>query len=142
MTAPTTTTLETWTIDASHTHVGFAVRHMMVATAKGTFTDVKGTVEFDGANLATAKINVEIAAASIDTKTAHRDNHLKPPAADSIAALMHKPQAPLFSAKGGDEKIARRAAWDIIPKVLQRRLKILILGYNYAELQETPRYPL
>ena len=57
MTAPTTTTLETWTIDASHTHVGFAVRHMMVATAKGTFADVKGTVEFDGANLATATIN-------------------------------------------------------------------------------------
>ncbi|HNV77780.1 MAG TPA: YceI family protein [Gemmatimonadaceae bacterium] len=80
MTAPTTTTtLETWTIDASHTHVGFAVRHMMVATAKGTFADVKGTVEFDGANLATAKINVEIAAASIDTKTADRDNHLRSP---------------------------------------------------------------
>jgi hypothetical protein len=68
--------------------------------------------------------------------------HLMPSAADSIEALLHEHQAQLFSPQGGDEKIARRAAWDILPKVLRRRLKILILGYNYAELQETPRYPL
>jgi hypothetical protein len=65
-----------------------------------------------------------------------------PSAADSIEALLREHQAQLFSPQGGDEKIARRAAWDILPKVLRRRLKILILGYNYAELQETPRYPL
>jgi hypothetical protein len=68
--------------------------------------------------------------------------HLMPSAADSIEALLHEHQAQLFSPQGGDERISRRAAWDILPKVLQRRLKILILGYNYAELQETPRYPL
>lgn len=68
--------------------------------------------------------------------------HLMPSAADSIETLLREHQAQLFSAQGGDEKVARRAAWDILPKVLQRRLKILILGYNYAELQETPRYPL
>ncbi|MCC6928294.1 MAG: polyisoprenoid-binding protein [Gemmatimonadaceae bacterium] len=77
MTAPAATQLSTWSIDATHTHVEFAVRHMMVATAKGHFSDVKGTVEFDGQNLATASVDVEIAVNSIDTKQTDRDNHLK-----------------------------------------------------------------
>lgn len=70
---------ETWSIDASHSHVEFAVRHMMVATAKGTFNEVKGTVNYDGVTLADATIEVEIPVASIDSKNADRDNHLKSP---------------------------------------------------------------
>ncbi|HEX4933033.1 MAG TPA: YceI family protein [Gemmatimonadaceae bacterium] len=77
MTAPAATQTSTWSVDASHSHVEFAVRHMMVATAKGRFADVKGTIEFDGQNLATASVDIEIAVESIDTKQADRDNHLK-----------------------------------------------------------------
>lgn len=66
-----------WSIDASHSNVEFAVRHMMVATAKGTFSNVTGSVSYDGINLADASIEVEIAIDSIDTKNADRDNHLK-----------------------------------------------------------------
>lgn len=72
-------TLSTWTIDASHSHVEFAVRHMMVATAKGRFSEVSGTILYDGSNLESAKINVEIPIASIDTKQEQRDAHLKSP---------------------------------------------------------------
>jgi polyisoprenoid-binding protein YceI len=75
-TVPTTTT---WTIDPAHTHVEFAVRHMMVATVKGSFSDVKGTVEFDGTNLSGARIDVEIAIASLETKQEQRDAHLRSP---------------------------------------------------------------
>ncbi len=50
-----------WSIDPAHSHVEFAVRHMMVATAKGRFSDVSGTVEFDGVSLRGAKVDVEIA---------------------------------------------------------------------------------
>lgn len=77
--SPTTPALATWTIDAAHSHIEFAVRHMMVATAKGRFSDVKGTVEFDGTNLSTAKIDVEIGVASVDTTQEQRDVHLRSP---------------------------------------------------------------
>jgi polyisoprenoid-binding protein YceI len=69
----------TWTIDASHSHVEFAVRHMMVATAKGRFADVQGTVQWNGADLATAVIDVVIPVDTIDTKNEQRDGHLKSP---------------------------------------------------------------
>lgn len=88
MSAPAVTPqTSTWSIDASHSHIEFAVRHMMVATAKGTFNDVKGTVTYDGVNLADATIEVEIPVASIDSKNADRDNHLK--SADFFDAESH-----------------------------------------------------
>lgn len=73
------TGIATWSIDASHSHVEFAVRHMMVATVKGRFADVKGTVQFDGSDLSTATIDVEIPIESVDTKSEQRDTHLKSP---------------------------------------------------------------
>jgi polyisoprenoid-binding protein YceI len=77
--AASPTQTHTWSIDASHSHVEFAVRHMMVATAKGRFADVTGTVEWNGSDLASAAITVEIPIASIDTKNEQRDGHLKSP---------------------------------------------------------------
>ena len=37
----------TWQIDASHSHVGFSVKHMMIATVRGTFNAYSGTLELD-----------------------------------------------------------------------------------------------
>lgn len=68
--------------------------------------------------------------------------HLLPSAAESIETLLNEHQAELFTSRGGNAALARRAAMDILYKSLQRRLKMLILGYNYAEVQDTPRYPL
>lgn len=73
------TQLATWSIDASHSHVEFAVRHMMVATAKGRFADVQGTIQFDGEDLSSAAIDVVIPVDTIDTKNEQRDAHLKSP---------------------------------------------------------------
>ncbi|OPY91412.1 MAG: hypothetical protein A4E73_02035 [Syntrophaceae bacterium PtaU1.Bin231] len=70
---------ETFVIDASHSVVGFSVRHMMVANTKGTFSDVKGTVIADPNDLAKSSVEVTIAVASIDTNNADRDNHLRSP---------------------------------------------------------------
>jgi polyisoprenoid-binding protein YceI len=77
--AASATQTHTWTIDASHSHVEFAVRHMMVATAKGRFADVTGTVEWNGSDLSTAVIDVVIPIDTIDTKNEQRDGHLKSP---------------------------------------------------------------
>lgn len=67
----------TWTIDPVHSSVEFSVRHLMITTVKGRFTDVQGTVTLDEANPAAAAAEIRIQAASIDTREAQRDAHLK-----------------------------------------------------------------
>ena len=69
----------TWTIDPAHSNVEFAVRHLMITTVKGRFTDVRGTVVVDPADPLAASADVTIAAASIDTREAQRDAHLRSP---------------------------------------------------------------
>jgi polyisoprenoid-binding protein YceI len=66
-----------WTIDAAHSTVEFAVKHMMFTTVKGRFTDVTGTVEFDETDPTDGRADITIAAASIDTRDAKRDAHLR-----------------------------------------------------------------
>lgn len=66
----------TWTIDKSHTSVEFAVRHMGLATVRGRFRSVDGTVE-TGPDGAPRAIEARIDAASIDTGDARRDEHLR-----------------------------------------------------------------
>ncbi len=67
----------TWQIDASHSAAEFAVKHLMIATVKGRFADVKGTVIVDAAEPKTARVDVTIAVASIDTRDEKRDAHLR-----------------------------------------------------------------
>lgn len=68
-----------WVIDTSHSQVQFSVRHMMISKARGTFETFSGTVEFDEQNPANSSVNVQIDAASIQTKDEKRDGHLKSP---------------------------------------------------------------
>jgi len=72
-----TQTQTTWKIDTTHSSVEFAVKHMMIATVKGRFTDVSGTIEFDEQDPTGGRADITIAAASIDTREAQRDTHLK-----------------------------------------------------------------
>jgi polyisoprenoid-binding protein YceI len=66
----------TFTIDASHSRIGFSARHAMVTKVRGSFNDYTGSaVVADGA----AQISIEINAASIDTRSADRDGHLQSP---------------------------------------------------------------
>jgi polyisoprenoid-binding protein YceI len=66
-----------YSIDAGHTTAGFAVKHLMVSTTRGQFDKVGGTVEIDDADLARSRIDVTIDAASVDTRDAKRDEHLR-----------------------------------------------------------------
>lgn len=68
-----------WVIDSAHTEVNFAVRHMMISNVRGQFQKFSGTVEFDEANPAKTTVDVQIEAASINTKEEKRDAHLKSP---------------------------------------------------------------
>ena len=69
----------TWDIDPAHSTVEFSVRHMMVTTVKGQFQKVKGTVELDEKDPNKSTVEVSIETASIDTREAKRDAHLKSP---------------------------------------------------------------
>lgn len=67
----------TWTIDPAHSSVSFKIKHMMLTDVRGHFQDVLGTVVFDDKNLGQSKVDVTIAATSIDTGIQKRDDHLR-----------------------------------------------------------------
>jgi polyisoprenoid-binding protein YceI len=68
-----------WMIDSAHTEVNFSVRHMMISYVRGQFQKLNGTVEFDEANPASTRVDVQIETASVNTKEEKRDGHLKSP---------------------------------------------------------------
>jgi polyisoprenoid-binding protein YceI len=66
-----------YTIDSAHSAASFGVRHMLVSTVRGHFAKVTGKVSYDPKHLATAKVEAEIDATTIDTREPKRDAHLK-----------------------------------------------------------------
>ena len=68
---------EVYEVDKAHSTIGFAVKHMMVSTTKGEFTDYTGSITYDPNDLAASTAEVEIQVASIDTRNTGRDGHLQ-----------------------------------------------------------------
>jgi polyisoprenoid-binding protein YceI len=73
--APATSSI--WQIDATHTQVEFAVRHLMISTVRGRFSDVNGTLTVPDGDFSRAQLAVVINAASLDTREPQRDAHLR-----------------------------------------------------------------
>jgi polyisoprenoid-binding protein YceI len=74
--APQATTT-TWNIDPVHTTVEFKVRHMMITNVKGHFTGVTGVLTLDEQDITKSHVEASIDAATINTREADRDTHLK-----------------------------------------------------------------
>ncbi|HTT28032.1 MAG TPA: YceI family protein [Solirubrobacteraceae bacterium] len=68
----------TWTVDPAHSKVGFAVKHMGIATVRGEFTEFEGTLEIAD-DLSSAKAYGTVKAQSVDTNEPQRDDHLRSP---------------------------------------------------------------
>ncbi|MEU8513097.1 YceI family protein [Kitasatospora sp. NPDC048722] len=66
-----------WTVDTTHSEVGFSVRHAMVTNVKGRFTDYDGKLHLDGTVPGNSSAELVIKVASIDTNQAQRDEHLR-----------------------------------------------------------------
>ena len=66
----------TWVIDPVHSRIGFAVKHLGINTIRGRFDDFEGTLEVTD-DLSTATVTGVIEAASVDTRVAMRDEHLR-----------------------------------------------------------------
>jgi polyisoprenoid-binding protein YceI len=67
----------TWKIDPAHSSVEFAVKHLMISTVKGLFTDVEGEIVIVDGDPSKSSVSATLKAASIDTRTGQRDDHLR-----------------------------------------------------------------
>ena len=69
--------VKVWSLDPTHSSIHFAVKHMVISQAKGSFGSFTTKVETRGLDFADAKIELEIDVNTINTGTADRDNHLR-----------------------------------------------------------------
>lgn len=67
----------TYVLDPTHSTIGFVTRHAMVTKVRGSFDEYAGTATVDGANPSASTLSVDIKAASINTRNADRDAHLR-----------------------------------------------------------------
>jgi polyisoprenoid-binding protein YceI len=68
-----------WKIDNAHSAINFTVRHMMITNVRGSFERFTGQVNFDENDLDNSSVEVQIEAASINTRDPQRDAHLRSP---------------------------------------------------------------
>ncbi|MBV6522069.1 MAG: hypothetical protein MNPFHGCM_02213 [Gemmatimonadaceae bacterium] len=76
-----------WSVDASHTNVGFSVRHLMISTVRGRFAQVEGSAVYDPTKPGSLGLRVSLPVDSISTHNEQRDTHLK--SADFFDAAGH-----------------------------------------------------
>ncbi len=81
MTTATQTSLSaltgTYALDPTHTRLGFVARHAMVTKVRGSFNEFEGTAVLDGDDVSRSSATLTISVASIDTRQAQRDAHLR-----------------------------------------------------------------
>ena len=77
MSTTTATLTSTYAIDPTHSRIGFVARHAMVTKVRGSFNEFEGSGYFDAEDPSASRLQLTIQAASIDTRNADRDGHLK-----------------------------------------------------------------
>jgi len=85
--APAIVMAAPWEFDPDHTGVHFKVRHLMVSSVRGEFEKVSGKIVYDEADITKSTADITIDAASINTRVAKRDEHLRNP--DFLDAAKH-----------------------------------------------------
>ncbi|MDQ0754999.1 YceI family protein [Arthrobacter sp. B3I4] len=78
MTLPQGLTPGTWTLDMSHSEVGFSVRHAGISKVRGRFTEATAEARV-GDSLADATLHATVKTASFDSGDANRDGHVRGP---------------------------------------------------------------
>ena len=123
----------TYSIDASHSSVGFKVRHF-VAKVPGNFRTFTGTIQYDPAHPEKINIVGEIDVTSVDTANEDRDNHLRSP--DFFDAENH-PKITFKSTgakKKGDDMIEVNGELTLrgVTKPVTLMVEILGVGQGFA----------
>ncbi|GAC1451154.1 MAG: YceI family protein [Pseudarthrobacter sp.] len=78
MTLPSGLTRGVWTLDMSHSEIGFTVRHAGISKVRGRFTDASAEARV-GESLADASLHAAVKTASFESGDANRDGHVKGP---------------------------------------------------------------
>jgi len=73
------TATTTWNIDPVHSVAEFKVKHMMISNVKGQFTAITGVINLDENDVTNSHVEATIETASVNTRDAQRDAHLKSP---------------------------------------------------------------
>ncbi|MFS0717696.1 YceI family protein [Arthrobacter sp. 1P04PC] len=76
MALPANLTAGTWTLDNSHSEIGFTVRHAGISKVRGQFKEADATLDLSE-NVADSKVNATIKTASFDSGDANRDGHVR-----------------------------------------------------------------
>lgn len=87
------TAVSTWNIDPVHSAAEFKVKHMMISNVKGHFSKVTGKLNHHESDPTKSFVEASIDAASIETRDAQRDGHLK------SADFLHVEKFPTLSFK-------------------------------------------
>jgi polyisoprenoid-binding protein YceI len=66
-----------WSLDPTHSMLGFKVKHLMITNVSGSFKNFNVSVETNGTDFSTAAIQLKAEISSIDTNNAQRDGHLR-----------------------------------------------------------------
>ncbi len=82
------TTKTKWVVDATHSEIGFKVRHLMIAHTKGFFKTFDANIYTTEKDFTTAEIDLWIDVASVSTGDEKRDEHLK--SEDFFDVKLHK----------------------------------------------------
>ena len=90
---PQTTATTTWNIDPAHSVAEFKVKHMMISNVKGQFPKISGALTLNESDHTKSRVEASIEAASIETRDAQRDAHLK------SADFFHAEKFPTLSFK-------------------------------------------
>ncbi len=67
----------TWSVDPSHSQVGFAVKHLVISNVRGEFKTYQSKISLDDADVTRSTVEATIDVSSLDTKVADRDAHLR-----------------------------------------------------------------
>jgi len=120
------TATSTWNIDPIHSVAEFKVKHMMISNVKGQFPTVTGVLTLDEADHTKSRVEASIEVASINTRDAQRDTHLK------SEDFLHAEKFPTLTFKSrsitrtGDEELA--VAGDLTIRGVTRNVVFTVEG--------------
>lgn len=77
---------DTYEADTAHTTIGFAVKHMVLATVRGTFGEFEASLDYNAEDPSATRGTASIKTASINTANQKRDDHLRSPDFFDVAA--------------------------------------------------------
>lgn len=121
----------TWVIDPAHSQVEISARHLMVSKVRGSFREFSGSITV-GETPDDSSVEVSVVAASIDTGTADRDDHLRSP--DFLDAAEH-PTISFRSTSVEPEGSSYRLTGDLTIKGVT---KPIVLDVDYLGISVDP----